>query len=158
MPPVELRGVADEFLQERNALSGEADFQTNPRLGHNLQPLGEEEILGGDRTFASSNNGKDSDHVSLKNKPMVHGNLDTIQEGQETAVTCDQEDTYSSASGLLQHPDAGKFVSAFAEDLSCSLPAEFDVSGWEKVSSRIPFLLKTSRLGSAMKVTREYGN
>ncbi len=143
VPTVELDRVADELPQERDALSGNAEFQTGSQLSHNPQPLSDEETLGGGQAFAPSSGGKDSGYGSLKTEPMVHGNLSTIQEGQEAVVTCDQEDSYSNASSLLRHPDTDKYISAFAEDLFCSLSAEFDVNGWEKVSSGIPFLLKS---------------
>ncbi len=81
--------------------------------------------------------------VLSKPSPWCTGISALSRRAKKRVVTCDQEDSYSNASSLLRHPDTDKYISAFAEDLFCSLSAEFDVNGWEKVSSGIPFLLKS---------------
>lgn len=70
---------------------------------------------------------------------MSKGKLDAIQEAEELDET---QTVYSDASSLLQLPDMNNYISAFANELSCSLPPDFDANDLKRISSTLPLLLK----------------
>ncbi|UNI19548.1 hypothetical protein JDV02_005728 [Purpureocillium takamizusanense] len=108
----------------------------------------DEETPRGPRTICTSRVSKDSGYGSLETKSTAHGKLQAIQEHQGTDSIDNQEEAdelqtiYSDASSLLQHPDIDKYISAFADVLSRSLPSEFDESDAERVFSALPSLLR----------------
>ncbi len=138
--------ISDEKGLAHNNDAAYGPLETEPKV-HNKP-----EVI---QTAQTINN--DFAYGSLETNPKVRDKLEAIQEAQEAAaIVCDEEDKYSEAPSLLQHPGIVKYISSFAAELSASLPPDFDT---DELESTLPSLLKAFavRLGheSTLRIQRQ---
>ncbi|GAB1315216.1 hypothetical protein MFIFM68171_05426 [Madurella fahalii] len=94
----------------------------------------------------------DSGYGSLAAKSVALGTLNAVQELDEPvhnvagaspdAEAQDARTVFSDAASLCQHPDVDKYITAFANELACTIPPEFDPSDPSGVSLVFDRLLK----------------
>ncbi len=93
--------------------------------------------------MVTSSHAIDSGYRSLETDRIVRGKLEATQEGhEEGAVAHDQEDSYSTASSLLQNPDIDAYIGAFATELSSLFTPGLDACDLERIFPILPNLLE----------------